>query len=626
MWHPNGHIIVLERSRGQRLLNTAPAILSLILLVAGAVLLSLEVWLSRTWAELSTDEIVFHLRASLSGTDTTVVWDYLLHYLPIALVPCLLVGYHLRRTRLLGKSLTRHVICVALGGVLASAGALLSFSKTVGFTAFLTTGEDFVGEHYVDPGRASITFPERKRNLIYIFLESMELTFTDEAKGGTWNEDLIPELTELALEGETFSGAPGVLNGGVALPGCTWTMGAMFGQSSGVPLKLPVEGNESGVILDSFFPELVCLGDILEDQGYGQYLLLGSDASFGNRREYYTEHGDYEMLDYLWAAEEGLIPVGYKVWWGLEDERLLSYAKEVLGNISGMDQPFNLTLLTVDTHFEDGYVCHLCGKEHGDDQYANVMSCSSRQVAEFVRWVQAQDFYKDTTIIISGDHPTMDKDFCDDVPGNYERKTFTAILNAPTAPVVSNTRQYSTLDLFPTTLAALGCTIRGNRLGLGTNLYSKMPTLIEKEGLQTCINGLTPQSGFLNSYSNTPTGEELVRKVLSSQRLKLTYTEDYEGESGFLLNCLSHFNNEVIESARLELTDLRTGVSQTYPMNERRSINLFAPMTLSRSELLHLRARAYVKVTDAQETLFATYEPPAITPAKNQPPTHLSEE
>lgn len=44
-------------------------------------------------------------------------------------------------------------------------------------------------------------------------------------------------------------------------------------------------------------------------------------------------------------------------------------------------------------------------------------------------------------------------------------------------------REYTTLDLYPTTLAALGVQIEGNRLGLGTNLYSGEDTLIEKYGL-----------------------------------------------------------------------------------------------------------------------------------------------
>ncbi len=37
-------------------------------------------------------------------------------------------------------------------------------------------------------------------------------------------------------------------------------------------------------------------------------------------------------------------------------KKLFSVAKEKLGSFK-QDDPFNLTMLTVDTHFEDGYVC-----------------------------------------------------------------------------------------------------------------------------------------------------------------------------------------------------------------------------------------------------------------------------
>ena len=70
-------------------------------------------------------------------------------------------------------------------------------------------------------------------------------------------------------------------------------------------------------------------------------------------------------------------------------------------SLASQDQPFNLSLLTADTHFEDGYVCELCGTEYGDNQYANVLACSSNQVSEFVSWIQQQDFYDNTTIVIS---------------------------------------------------------------------------------------------------------------------------------------------------------------------------------------------------------------------------------
>ncbi len=44
------------------------------------------------------------------------------------------------------------------------------------------------------------------------------------------------------------------------------------------------------------------------------------------------------------------------------------------------------------------------------------------------------------------------------------------------------TRTYTTFDNFPTTLAAMGVTIEGNRLGLGTNLFSSEQTLSERYG------------------------------------------------------------------------------------------------------------------------------------------------
>ena len=43
-------------------------------------------------------------------------------------------------------------------------------------------------------------------------------------------------------------------------------------------------------------------------------------------------------------------------------------------------------------------------------------------------------------------------------------------------------RKYTTVDLFPTTLAAMGVQIEGNRLGLGVNLYSGEKTLYERYG------------------------------------------------------------------------------------------------------------------------------------------------
>ena len=43
---------------------------------------------------------------------------------------------------------------------------------------------EYIEQHYADPDQVQLTFPEEKRNLIYIFLESMENTFAEPEAGG----------------------------------------------------------------------------------------------------------------------------------------------------------------------------------------------------------------------------------------------------------------------------------------------------------------------------------------------------------------------------------------------------------------------------------------------------------
>ncbi|MDE8701258.1 phosphoglycerol transferase, partial [[Ruminococcus] lactaris] len=100
-------------------------------------------------------------------------------------------------------------------------------------------------------------------------LESMETTYSDVDDGGAFDENVIPELTEIAQTNEDFSVADPKLNGGYSLAGTTWTMGAMFAQTSGLPLNISISANDLDT-QDSFFPGVTTLGDILSDAGYTQ--------------------------------------------------------------------------------------------------------------------------------------------------------------------------------------------------------------------------------------------------------------------------------------------------------------------------------------------------------------------
>ena len=98
-------------------------------------------------------------------------------------------------------------------------------------------------------------------------------------------------------------------------------------------------------------------------------------------------------------------------------------------------------------------------------------------------WLQQQDFYENTTIVIVGDHSSMDNGYFERVSSEgYERHIYNCIINSAVTTENTQNRAFCAFDMLPTTLAAMGCTVEGERLGLGTNLFSSVPTLLEWDG------------------------------------------------------------------------------------------------------------------------------------------------
>lgn len=358
-------------------------------------------------------------------------------------------------------------------------------------------------DHYTQTDPKAVQFPKQKKNLIYIYLESMESTFSDTKHGGGFEQNLIPNLTKLANENVDFSKNDStVINGGQVTNNTSWTVAGMVAQTSGTPLGVSnSKYNHSFEENILFMPSVVSLGDLLKEQGYSNTLMCGSEASYAGRANYFRQHGDYRILDLNEAHESGKLPKNYHEWWGFEDSKLIDFAKEEITNLAKQDQPFNFTMLTADTHFKDGYLCEDC-PDTFDEQYENVISCSDRRIAEFVQWIQQQDFYEDTVIILAGDHLSMDGLINQAVGLDCPRKTYFTVINGPEY-TLDKTRNYTTLDIFPTTVEALGAQIEGHRFGLGTSLYADVPTLCEELGFDQLNKQI--------SYHNKRYDEEIMK-------------------------------------------------------------------------------------------------------------------
>lgn len=517
---------------------------------AFAVLLAFSAfWMLKTWPNLNMSELIFQLSQGFAGTGNDMLGHYFLSAGLPALIITVLMGIVLLIFRN-GRWMQR--MSLLISALLCAAIAVTVVYQEVDVADYVVSQSvesEFIQEQYADPASTKIVFPEQKRNLIYIFLESMEVTFADQANGGAFEANTIEELTRIAEENECFAGNHESLNGAYSMPATTWTMGGMFAQTSGLPLKVSINGNEMSS-QDVFFPGIVTLGDILEDNGYTNRLLIGSDAAFGGRELYFKTHGNYQMFDYWHAVNTGLISENYYVWWGYEDKKLFDYAKTSLGEMSSSGEPFNLTILTADTHFEDGMPCQECPNKFSGNPYANVMACSSARVAAFLDWCKEQPWYENTTIVLAGDHPTMDTDFCNNIDSDYERLVYTAFINsAAENKTPERRRTYSTFDHFPTTLAAMGVQIEGDRLGLGTNLFSGKDTLSEELGEKEVADLLLQKSRFMEQKSGVTLSINDLRRDDSLIKADVEITA-YNTDSGTLSLSLDHIDtkDEVLHS------------------------------------------------------------------------------
>lgn len=455
-------------------------------------------WYLLTYGDIGFNSILFTLMSGLGGVESRLVMKFLRFVVfRAALITAFLMAVLWNPTRFrvqlrLPKSgkvfpvspadpRWSRGICWGLSAVLIFAAALLI--RLPQWVIDLGNTSHLLEENYAAPESVRLSFPEEKRNLIYIYLESMETTFLSEEQGGAMEVCEIPELYALAEENTNFSFHDGV-GGWPEINGTTWTTAGIVSQSSGLPLLMPFQQNDNGH-LKQILPGVTTLWDLLAEQGYYQTVMLCGEGGFSGLDRLFAQHGVDKFYDYETAAREGAIPEGYEVWWGYEDERLYAYARQELSRISQGDQPFAFTLVTADTHFPDGYVCELCGDAY-PEQYENVYACADRQIAGFVEWLQEQPFYENTTVVICGDHLSMDADFMarKGIAAD-QRSVYNCILNAavPSEQDREKNRVYTPMDLFPTTLAALGCTVEGDRLGIGTNLYSRRPTLAEELGV-----------------------------------------------------------------------------------------------------------------------------------------------
>ena len=479
-------VVLLRRELRSRWASVAVAGLAFLsLLLAGAYLVA-----DRLTGSGIDDSVIFHLGAGLRGATTSGYRGLMAEAGIFVLAALAFSLWAWASMRAPGGAQTNWVR-VGAGLLLLSESLLVNPAVHDG----LRLARPLLQAARVTAGPApdefrhvrGLAFAGRPKNLVYVFLESVERTYLDE----TLFPGLMPNLAALEKEALSFTN--------VTQPALAkWTVAGMVASLCGVPL-FGAAGNSMSKA-DDFMPGVDCLTDLLGASGYELDYLGGAALEFAGKGLFLRSHG----FDYVAGREElapGL-PEGEALsYWGLYDDELDRLAAERFDARAAAGQPFGLFLLTLDTHHPDGYPSPSCtGMPYGDgsNPILNAVHCADRMAATLIEHIRQSPAFADTVLVVASDHLAMPNTAWGQLEAGERRNLL--MFFADGLPPRADDRIASPLDVAPTLGTLLGADVRA--LGFGRSLLAEAPTLAETRApLDTFLSAQHP---FLTSLWTFP--------------------------------------------------------------------------------------------------------------------------
>jgi len=232
------------------------------------------------------------------------------------------------------------------------------------------------------------TLPEKPLNLILIYLESFNETFSNSEQ----YPGLTPRIDALKKRFYSFDqihSSSYVTIEGIANSQCGTLMNMEYANSSLVTRK--------GRLTD-----LPCLADILHVAGYQQVYMGGAELAFAGKGAYFLDHGYDDIKGWRYWDDQGYQRFGD---WGLSDTTLFNTAFETILEKRKQQKPFNITMLTLGTHVP-GFIYPECPSYPADKDtvFINAIYCTDYLLGEFIDKLEKNGVLEDTVVMIQGDH------------------------------------------------------------------------------------------------------------------------------------------------------------------------------------------------------------------------------
>ncbi len=428
------------------------------------ILLAIAGWIRFHFGSVSFEQIVTNLPISGGAEgvgNNGLLTEALIVCLavPIALTTLVAVGRLLwSRRRVSRPGVRRRRLALPTVALAIALGTLLTVAGVPQYAAAMLD-QRTIADYYVRPAVTST--PSHPKNLITIYLESTENTYGDT---NIFGQNLLANL-----DAATESYAPYDL--GMYHTG-GWTMAGIVGTQCGIPLKsellvVGLNSNNEGEEVARYLPGATCLGDILAAQGYTNAFVGGAHSRFAGKDTYLSDHG-YTQIQGLddWLADgEDASDISA---WGLSDARMFAHAEDTVAGLRKAGRPFNLSILTLDTH-DPGAVYPSCTS---DDTIAmaTALKCSGKAAAGFLDYLKDHGYLDDTVVVLMGDHlkNTGDSDNFRDELNNAPNRTIFFRAWSPDG-VPFGREGADQLSVLPTTLELLGYGLPDGRAGIGVS-------------------------------------------------------------------------------------------------------------------------------------------------------------
>lgn len=293
------------------------------------------------------------------------------------------------------------------------------------------------------------------KNLIWIYLESLEEHFFDEKRF----PGLLPNLKRLRRDSIDFTAFRQARN-------ADFTFGGIYASLTGSVLTsahYAVSGSADGRNNSGYDPDLgsrlAGLPGVLQKAGYFQMLLVGSDPRFAGLDIFAYGAGYDQVFSALRVWRE----LGYRDFpnaiWGVRDRVLLGLGHVVSKQMAAKEKrPFHLSIVTVDAHHPDGFT------EPGGPRYTgrggevpnllHAIHAMDHWIGKFIRDLQETPYWKDTVVVFMTDHLAMRNSVWKELQDGRERKLVFFALNAGAPQKIRVPGK--TFDAAPTVLSLLG--------------------------------------------------------------------------------------------------------------------------------------------------------------------------